>query len=299
MTTVNPVTTAVPMSTASPMSLATSSLAREGRAPAARPTHVPGRADLLRGEWTKIRSVRSTTWSLLAMAVASLALTTIATSLFTARWPHLDAATRTQFRSDTVGLIFQPAASFGQVAVCVLGVLFISSEYSTGMIRSTMLAAPRRTPVLAAKAAVFAALIFAVAELVALPCFFIGSAITGKYASTSITNPTDLRAVVGFGVFMALTGLIALAVGTLVRHPAAGISLVLAWQFVVPAVLSLLPGPLGEHLSGAMPANTVVIMGSGHDADNVFSPAQGLGLLVAWTVVLMAGAWFSIRRRDV
>ncbi|MGF7239527.1 MAG: ABC transporter permease [Frankia sp.] len=282
------------MTTASPMATAISS---DGRA--ARPIHEPGPVDLLRGEWTKIRSVRSTTWSLLAMAAASLGLTIIATSLYTARWSSLDASSRAQFRSDTIGLIFQPASSFGQVAVCVLGVLFIASEYSTGMIRSSMLAAPRRTPVLAAKAVVFAGLTFVVAELVALPCFFIGSAITGKYASTSITDLTDLRAVVGFGVFMSLTGLIALAVGTLVRNPAGGISLILALQFVVPAVLSLIPGSLGEHLSGAMPANTNVILGSGHDAESVFSPAQGLALLLAWTVVLMAGAWVSIKRRDV
>jgi ABC-2 type transport system permease protein len=264
-----------------------------------RPIREPGLSDLLRSEWTKLTTIRSTTWSLATMAAVSLAMTVVVTWTFTSSWNTLDSATRTEFQQDTIGLIVQPAAQFGQVAVCVLGVLLMASEYSTGMIRASLLATPRRTPLLTAKAAVFAALTFAVAELVALPCFFIGSAITSRHASTSITDPIDLRAILAFGLFMALMGVIALCIGSMVRHPAGGISLVLALQFVLPGVLSLIPGPIGKHLAGALPANASVMLSSGHNATNTYTPLQGLGILLAWTAVLLAGAYTALKRRDV
>jgi ABC-2 type transport system permease protein len=276
--------------------MTTATLAHTGTV---RPAREPGFNDLLRSEWTKLRSIRSTTWSLLLMAVVSIGITITATAVYTSTWSTLDAATRAEFKADTIGLILQPGAQFGQVAVCVLGVLLMASEYSTGMIRASMLAAPRRTPILAAKAVVFAALTFVVAELVALPSFFIGSAITSRHASTSITDPTTVRAVLAFGVFMALMGLIALSVGTLVRHPAGAVSVVLALQFVVPGVLNLIPGSFGTHLAGAMPANASVMMSSGHDATDVYSPLQAFCILLVWAAVLFTAAWFSIKRRDV
>ena len=263
------------------------------------PARDPGFTDLLRSELTKIRTLRSTTWALLAMVVISLGLDITTTSVFTAKFTTLDPSTQAEFRNNTIGLILQPGAQFGQLAVCALGVLLMASEYSTGMIRASMLAAPRRTPVLAAKATVFGVLVFVLAELVALPSFFIGSAITGKYASTSITQPTTLRAILAFGVFMALMGLIALFVGTIVRHPAAGISIVLALQFVVPVLVSLVPGSLGEHLSDAFPANTDVMMGTGPTDPGALTPIQGFGCLLAWTVVLFLLARFSLKHRDV
>lgn len=267
--------------------------------PAVRPTHRPDFTDLVRSEWTKLRSLRSTWWSLGAMIVVSLAFTIAATAVYTHDYPHLDAATQTQFRTDTVGLILQPAAQFAQLAVCVLGVLLIASEYSTGMIRATMLASPRRTPALLAKAATFAGMVFVLAEVVALSCFLIGSRITHAHAAVSITDPTSIRAVLAFGVYMALIGLVALAIGTLLRHPAAGISLVLGMQFVLAGVLSLIPGSVGKHLAGAMPSGTDVMMSSGHNTSNVYSPLQGLLLLLGWVAVLGGAALFSLKRRDV
>jgi len=264
-----------------------------------RPTHRPGLTDLMRSEWTKLKTLRSTWWSLGTMIFVSLGFTIAACAVYTHSYPTLDAATQTEFRQDTIGLILQPGAQFAQLAVCVLGVLLIASEYSTGMIRATMLAAPRRTPALLAKAGTFAGLVFVVSELVALPSFFIGSAITSAHATTSITDLTDIRAILAFGVYMTAMGLIALAIGTLLRHPAAGISLVLAMQFVVSGVLKLIPGSIGQHLSAATPSGASVVMSSGHNATNVYSPAAGLLILLAWLAVLGAAALTSIKKRDV
>ncbi|MBR7834337.1 ABC transporter permease [Actinospica durhamensis] len=266
---------------------------------AVRPTHRPGFTDLVRSEWTKFTSLRSTWWSLGVMTVVSLGFTVAATATYTHDYPHLDAATQSQFRTDTVGLILQPAAQFAQLAVCVLGVLLIASEYSTGMIRATMLAAPRRTSALLAKAATLAAAVFVLSEVVAVACFLIGSRIVRAHSVVSITDPTSLHAVLGFGAYMTLIGLVALSLGTLLRHPAAGISMVLAMQFVLAGVVGMIPGSVGKHLAGAMPSGATVIMGSGHNASNVYSPAQGLLILLGWVAVLGASALHTVKKRDV
>ena len=266
---------------------------------AVRPTHRPGFSDRTRSEWTKLKTLRSTWWSLGLMIAAGLGFTITACAVYTANYNTLDPATQVQFRQDTIGLILQPAAQFAALAVCVLGVLLIASEYSTGMIKATMLATPRRTSALLAKGAAFAGLIFTLTLVLAFACFFIGSAITSSHASVSITDPTTLRAIGAFALFMTAMGVIALSVGTLVRHTAAGISIVLAMQFVLPGVLSLIPGSLGKHLSASLPSGATVMMGSGHNSDDVFTPLQGLAILAGWTVVLAGAALLSIKKRDV
>jgi ABC-type transport system involved in multi-copper enzyme maturation permease subunit len=255
--------------------------------------------DLMRSEWTKLRTLRSTWWALAAMIVLSVGFTVAACAVYTHDFPHLDASTQAEFRQDTIGLILQPGVQFASLAVCVLGAMLIASEYSTGMIRATVLAEPRRTRALLAKAGTFALFVYIVSELVAIPSFFIGSAITHSHASVSITDPTTIRAILSFGLFMAAMGLIALSIGTLVRHTAAAISIVLALQFVLPGVLSLIPGSVGQHLSNALPQGASVIVSSGHNTSNVYTPLEGALILLAWVVVLGGAALAVIKRRDV
>ncbi|MHA6759514.1 ABC transporter permease [Streptacidiphilus sp. PAMC 29251] len=259
----------------------------------------PAFGNLLRSEWTKLTSLRSTWWSLTAMVVLSIGFTVAATSLLTANWNTLSPDNQDQYVHDTIGLILQPGAQWGQLAACVLGVLLFASEFSTGMIRSTLLAAPRRTPVLAAKATVFAGVLFVLAELIAVPSFLIGSRITSAHAHTSLTDPTTLRALAAFGLYIALTGVFALCLGALIRHPAGAISAVLGLQFVLPAVTSLLPGSLGEHVSGALPASTIVMMGSGHNSSDAYSPLQGLLIMLGWVLAAYLAARLTLRKRDV
>jgi len=278
--------------------MTTVTVARSEQA-AVRPTHRPGFSDLMRSEWTKFTTLRSTWWSLGIAIVLSVGLTITACAVYTHDFPTLDPSTRLQFQQDTIGLIFQPGAQFGTLAICVLGVLLIASEYSTGMIRATMLATPHRTRALLAKGATLAVAVFVIAELIGIPSFFIGSAITHAHASTSITDPISIRALLAFGLYMAAMGLIALSVGALVRHPAAGISIVLAMQFVIPGVLTLIPGSLGQHLSAAMPSGATVMMSSGHNSSNVYTPLQGLLFLLGWTALLGGAALVSIKKRDV
>lgn len=271
-------------------------------APAAttRPTHAPGFTDLLRSEWTKFKTLRSTWWSLGSMLVISLGMAILLTSLFTAHYPTLAPSDKADFRDDTIGLFLQPGAQLGELAATVLGVLLITSEFSTGMIRATVLAVPRRGPVLAAKAAVLAAAVFVLAEVIAWVSFFAGSAIAHKYVTVTLSTPGSLRAILGFGLVLAMTALIALAIGTLLRHTAAAVSIALGLLLVVPGLLSLVPGSAGRHLVYALPQRAgQLIMDRTESAGTPYSQWTGLGIVALWTVGLLALAFWSIKKRNV
>ena len=269
-------------------------------ASAVRPTHQPGFTDLLRSEWTKFKTLRSTWWSLAVMIAVSLGVSITAASVITAQYNTLDAETKRQFQNDTIGLLLQPGAEFGHLAISVLGVLLIAAEFSTGMIRSTVLAAPRRTPVLMAKAAVLASVVFVLAELIAWANFLIGSAIVRKHATVTLSTPGTLRAILGFGLVMAMTALIALAIGALLRHSAGAISVALGTNLVLPSLLALIPGSTGQHIADAMPARAAqMVMDRTPDPGTPYGPWGGLAIVTIWTVALMALAVFSIKKRDV
>jgi hypothetical protein len=260
----------------------------------------PGFCDLCRSEWTKIVTLRSTRRLLLAMAVISLGFTVLDTAALMSAWPTLDAATKESLRSDPVAVILQPGATFGQLAVGVLGVLLMASEYATGMIRASLLAIPRRTPILAAKAAVLGGLVFVAGVAVAVAAFLVGSAITSEHASTSIADATTVRSILAFGVFMALMSLVTLAIGAIVGHPVAGIGAMVGLNYVAPLVLSGLPGSFAEHLVAALPVTSaLVVMSNGHNVDNVYSPLVCLGIALGWTAVLLAAGFVAVKRRDV
>jgi ABC-2 type transport system permease protein len=274
--------------------------ARTGLAP--RPRHHRDRVglgQLLLAEWTKLRSLRSTVWSLAVMVALTLGITGLATALYMGQWDSLPTADRKHLLADPIGLILQPGASYGQIAVCVLGVMVIAGEYASGMIRASLLAVPRRTPMLAAKAAVFAALVFIVAELIAFPSFLIGQANLRRHVPISLGDPGILRAVVGLGLYLAVMGLFALAIGALVRHVAGAIAGALGFVLVVSNLTALLPGRLGEHVNAYLPGNAgQQLLSSGHDPGALLSPWQGFGVLCLWTALLLGAAAWRLQRRD-
>ena len=142
---------------------------------------------LMHAEWTKIRSVRSTAWSLGILVVSAIGLNTVITAAGMASWKTLSAATKQGYLADPTGFL-SFALNFAQIPICVLGAMVISSEYSTGMIRASMLAVPRRTPMLAAKATVFAAVAFVVGELVAFASFLSAQAIIRSHIPVSLSE---------------------------------------------------------------------------------------------------------------
>jgi ABC-2 type transport system permease protein len=265
-------------------------------APAAAPVRF-GR--LLLSEWTKIRSVRSTVASLGMLVVLTLGFTVLFTWLTVSQWSKADPSQQRQVIADPVSTILGSGFQLSQLTICVLGVLVITSEYSTGMVRASLLAVPRRLPMLAAKAVVFSVLVFVVGELVAFPSFFIGAAVLHSKAPVAIGDPGVLRAVIGGGLYLAVLGLFALAIGGLVRHTAAGITGVIGFVLVLAPLSQLLPGSFGKHLHAYLPSEAGHLIGQAHQGPNdLLSPWQGFGVFCLWTAVLLGAAAYLLQRRD-
>jgi ABC-2 type transport system permease protein len=254
---------------------------------------------LLISEWTKLRSVRSTVWSLLLLAVLTLGFTALFTWLTVSQWSKSDHSQQQQVMNDPVGAILGAGFQLSQLAICVLGVMVMASEYSTGMIRSSLLAVPKRTPMLLAKSVVFAALVFLVGELVAFPSFFLGAPILHSKAPVALGDPGVLRAVIGAGLYLAMLGLFALAVGAIVRHVAGAITGIIGFVLVLAPLAQLLPGSLGDHVHAYLPTEAGRLVAQSRQGPNdLLTPWQGFGVFALWTAALLAVAVYLLNRRD-
>ncbi len=261
---------------------------------------VTGFGRLLVSEWTKIRSVRSTIWTLVIFVVVTIGFTALFTWLTVSNWngPHA-AARDITVAADPVSFILGAGLGLGQLAIAVLGALLITTEYSTGVIRASLLAVPRRTPMLAAKAVVFAAIVLVLAEIISYSAFFIGSAILHSHVVVSLSDPGVARAVTGSGLYLAVLGLFALAIGALVRHTAGGISTVIGVVFVLPILSGLLPGSWGAHINAYLPVQAGTLIGHAHQqSSDLLSPWQGFGVFCLWTAILLTAAGYLLNRRD-
>jgi ABC-2 type transport system permease protein len=259
-----------------------------------------GFAGLMRAEWTKLRSVRSTVWTLVTFVVVCIGFTALITWLTESHWSGPHAVSRdARAIADPVGFILGTGVGLGQLAICVLGVLIITSEYSTGVIRASLLAVPRRLPVLAAKAVVFAVLLVVVTEVVAFCSFFIGSAILHAHVPVSLSGSGVTRAVVGAGLYLTVLGLFALAIGTMIRHTAGAIATAIGVVFVLPILSGLLPSSWGAHINAYLPEQAgTLIMHTREQSGDLLSPWQGFGVLCIWTVLALAVAAYLLERRD-
>jgi ABC-2 type transport system permease protein len=255
---------------------------------------------LLLSEWTKIRTVRSTVWTLIVFVVVSVGLTAVFALVIVTSWTGKGSASRdATVISDPVSSLLGTGVSLGQLAVCVLGVLVMTTEYSTGVIRASLLAVPKRLPMLAAKATVFAALILVVGEVVTFGSFFVGATILHSHVTVTLGDPGVARAVIGTGMVLAVLGVFALAIGTLVRHTAGAIATVIGVVLVLPILSGLLPGNWGAHVNAYLPeqAGGLIVQAHRHQGD-LLSAWQGFGVFCLWTAILLALAAYLLRRRD-
>jgi hypothetical protein len=257
-------------------------------------------AAALRSEWTKLRSVRSTMWSLVATAVLTLAICALATGTEASRWAHASRGVRQAFDPTSLSLA---GFLFGQLAIGVLGVLVVSAEYNTGTIRATFAAVPNRWLVLAAKALVFTAVAFVIGEILAFASFFLGQAIlTGGAPHAVLSQPDVLRAVVGGGLFLTVLGLIALGLGAIIRHTAGAITAFVGLFFVLPLIVETLPGPIKDAVGKYLPDNigaTMTTVKQGFRTDvPTFSPWVSFDLLCVYAAVALVIGGVLLVRRD-
>jgi ABC-2 type transport system permease protein len=261
-----------------------------------------GRAGIggtLRSEFTKIRSVRSTWWTLLVLFAVSVGIGAAISAGVAANWSHTSASDRAAFDATQVsvaGLFY-----LGQLVIVVLGALVLTAEYSTGMIRTSLTAMPRRPTVYAAKALVFAGVAVVVTVVTAFVAFFVGQAImTSTHESATLSQPNVLRAVIGGALYVTLCGLFAFAAGAVFRHTAATITSVIGLLFVIPILAHLLPSNWYQDIARWLPSSTgdAISVTVGRGPDHLFSPWGQFTVFAVYTAVLLVVGGILFRRRD-
>jgi ABC-2 type transport system permease protein len=253
-------------------------------------------------EWTKLRSIRSTRYTLLAGVGLTIVFAIVPALINASRWATMSAQDKARFNALDTTLI---GVNFAQLALGVLGVLVISGEYSTGMIRSTLSAVPKRLPVLWAKAGVFGAVTLALTIPAMLIAFFSAQAIlkghsfNGHDISLSISDPGIARAVIGGAIYLTLAGLFGLGLGAILRNTAAGISTFAAILFVLPPLMSVLPTSWDNAISPYLPSKSgQAILQIGNPA-HTLAPWTGLALFAGYAAAALAVAAVLLKRRDV
>jgi ABC-2 type transport system permease protein len=261
-----------------------------------------GPLQLLASEWTKLRTVRSTAWTLVVTVAMVVGIGALATAATAARW-------RSGGVIDRIG--FDPTARslaglfFGQIAMGVLGVLVMSAEYSTGTIRATFAAAPNRPLVLVCKAAVFGAVALVTSEILTFAAFLIGQQLLkGSTPSATLGQPGVLRAVAGAGLVLAVVGLFALGLATIIRHTAGAIAAYVGTMLVLPLILQAFPTSIQQDVIKWLPLVIAENMASTRSTLRAFggvtpfSPWVGFLILCGYTVALLVVGGILLNKRD-
>jgi ABC-2 type transport system permease protein len=252
--------------------------------------------DVLRSEWVKLRSVRSTFWALTVTVVLGVALGAVISAVTAHAYAKFSVAAKLSW--DPTG-VSQSGVAIAQVAIAVLGVLCISSEYSSGMIRTSLIAVPKRGRVLAAKSLVFAGVTLVVGEVVCFAAFFTGQAlISGHAPHAALGDPGVARAVAGGGLYLTALAVLSVAAGALLRHPAAAIAAMIAVLFVLPAIAQALPDSWRNPVTEFWPTQAGSQLTSVHPAAHSLQPWPGFGVMCLFVAIVYAIAWTLLDRRD-
>jgi ABC-type transport system involved in multi-copper enzyme maturation permease subunit len=263
---------------------------------AVKPEHRPGMAGVARSEWTKIRSLRSTFWTFAVTAVLTIGLG----SLFALGRTSGREPMRPDFNA--AGFPFN-GIFLAQLAIGVLGVLIITSEYSSGMIRTTFTAVPQRGLVLAVKAVVFGSVTFVISLATTFVTFFAGQAIlsrgTVKYG-VSLSSPHALRIVIGAALYLTVCALLGVALGALLRSTAAAITALTGVLFILPILVNFLPGSWHrDAINQWLPSTAGTQIIEKVTQPLQFSPWAGLAVFAGWVAVAVVAGLVLLRRRDV
>jgi ABC-2 type transport system permease protein len=262
----------------------------------------PGRnvtqSQVLRSEWIKLWSLRSTRWSL-AAGLLGLLLGIVVAIFDMSRWSTLPLDTRLHYKSVDTALI---GWHLSELAIGVLGVLVITGEYSTGMIRSTFMAVPKRLPVLWAKVLVFATVVLVLAFPMAFIGFFGAAVVMSQHhVNPSLSTPGALRAVIAIPLFLTVLAVFTVSLGAVVRNTAGGIAIFAGIIFVLPGLVGVLSTSLKNSINPYLPSNaaSAFFTATPDPADHLLRPWAGFAVFCAYAVILLAAAAVLLVRRDV
>jgi len=258
---------------------------------------VPVRArDVLAAEWIKLRSVRSTYLTLLFAAMAAVGVGYLVTRSQATHWATMSAQDKAAF--DPVSDSFT-GLGLAQLAFGVIGVLAISSEYTTGLIRTTFAAVPRRRAVVAAKAAIVGAVTLLAGELIAFATFFASQqALSAGHLNVTLAHPGALRGVLAAGFYLAVMAWVGLGLGAVIRHTAGAITALIGVVFLLPHIIGALPAPwdiqVGKY-SLDVAAQQVIAQ---HPVPGYFPVGPSFLIVVGYAAVAITTAALLITRRD-
>lgn len=260
-----------------------------------------GRVTQLRvalSEWTKFQSLRSTRWSLFIGLLLTIAFPLLFATVTGARWSHLSPSDRAGRHPLDIALV---GVNVAQLAIAVLGVLVITGEYSTGMIRSTFIAVPKRLPVLWAKLGVYAVVSFVLLLPAVLIAFFGSQAILERHHILQISLGAHgvLRSEIGGALYVTLVGVLAMAIGAIVRNTAGGIAAFAGLFFVIPPLMNVLPTSWNNAISQYLPSEAGRALFSLHHSAHSLRLVPGGLLFVGYCAVAIAIAAALLVRRDV
>jgi ABC-2 type transport system permease protein len=248
---------------------------------------------VIESEWIKLRTLRSSWYVLLAAVVGMVVIGLIvgyATSHST--WATLDS-------EDSAASGPLQGVKLAQLFVGVLGAMFVTGEYGTGMIRSTFAAVPRRLPVLAAKSIVYGAIVLVVMTAASFAAFFAAQIFLGPDGhGSSLGDPGAMRGVVGAGLYLLLVALLGGALGWIVRSTAGAISALLGVMLILPLIIKVLPGSITEKIGEYLPSNAGDALVSSIHQPETLAPWTGFAVFVLWVAATLAVAVVAVRRRD-
>jgi ABC-2 type transport system permease protein len=252
--------------------------------------------DVLRSEWTKLRSLRSTFWALSVAVVLGIGLGAVISAASAHGYAQSSVSDKLSW--DPTG-VSTSGIGIASLAIVVLGVLYISSEYASGMISTSLIAVPKRGRVLAAKSLVFAAVTFVVGEVTSFAAFFVGQAlISGHAPHAALGGPGVARAVVGAGLDLTALAVLAVAAGTLLRHAAPAIASLMAVLLVLPGIAQALPDSWRNPVTEYWPTQAGSQLTNVHHSAHTLQPWPGFAVMGLFVAIVYAIAAMALDRRD-
>jgi ABC-2 type transport system permease protein len=254
-------------------------------------------ARVVASEWTKLHSLRSTRWSLLVGVVLTIGLPAIFATVTSSHWGSMNPHERADRHPLDIALA---GVNLSQLAIGVLGVLVITGEYSTGMIRASFTAVPKRLPVLWAKIIVFAIVSFVLSLPAVVAAFFVSQAILARHdiLQISFSHPGVARSVLGGAGYLMLFGVFCLAMGAILRNTAGGIAAFVGIFFVIPPLLNVLPTTWQNAINPWIPNSAARSIFQLTHSTRSLSPAGGLAIFLSYTVAAVAVAAVLLKWRD-
>ncbi|GAA1150159.1 ABC transporter permease subunit [Streptomyces hebeiensis] len=252
---------------------------------------------VLRSEWTKIRTVSSTTWTLISALVVTVALGAALSALLSSTFDELPPTQQATF--DPTFTSFSGMA-LGQLAMVVFGVLVIGSEYGSGMIRNSLAAVPQRATFLFSKILVAGVLALVTGLVTGFLAFFLGQALLGDHGTT-LGEPNVLRAVVGSGLYMALIAVFSMGVAAMLRSSMLSLGILMPFFFLVSQILSAVPvaKKVARYFPDQAGSKIMQVLPDAMDSAKApYGPWGGLGIMALWVVAALVGGYVVLKKRD-